>query len=701
VLLRCIGLAVFLLLGPTTVRVAGEGAGLKAVARHARFEDFINGTCGKSGANVYVSRKGRVQVINKWDLNKDGYVDVIIPNDHGMTEVADALIYWNTPAGFRSLMPEFPKERPLSQLVFGLLDTDRRHFTRLPAFGGGRAIVADLNRDGYPDIVFCNYIHNYPGVRSAFIYWGSPTGYAPYLRSELQGFGAVSAKVADLNGDGKPDILLVNQNSGGDYKEGVPTNIFWGNPHNYYSTALMTSLPAHSPYGILAADLDDDGYNDILFTGMSDVAYGNARPAPAWLYRGGPDGFTRARRCDIPAYHRSWTVHAADLNRDGYLDLVFAGVDEGEQAGIILWGGAEGYTASRKTVLPLLMKHVAVHQIADLNRDGYLDLIFATCYLGDVKVFWGGKDGYATQNHEVFKIGAGPLTLADLNGDGQLDFIVGGQLDPKTRSITAPTRIYRGRPDGRPEPKPSFELEGYEVGQICVSDLNRDGYLDIVQSNYKTDNTRSLPVFIYWGDKDGRYLNSRRTDLPAESALGLQTIDLNHDGYPDLVVHNHVKDGEHAQRSCIYWNGPQGFDLHRRTELPTFGPHYSQMIDPGNLYTRELEEEYVSAPIALPNGAGNLRLTWKAEEPPGSKLRMQVRSAATTADLSSAKWIGPTGEGTAFERHAAFRLPVPDRAAFLQYRVLFRSVDGGEWPVLTEVEVAREAGDQGRQVEKE
>ena len=700
-LLRSAGFAAFVFLGAIVAGcLAGEDAGAKVVARHASFEDFVKGTCGNSGANVYVSRKGRVQVINKWDLNKDGYVDVIIPNDHGMTEVADALIYWNGPSGFRSLMPELLKERPMSQVVFGLLDGDRRHFTRLPAFGGGRAIVADLNRDGFPDIVFCNYIHNYPGVRSAFIYWGgqdgykpnrktelptnwasgvaaadlngdgyldlvfanngtepdagghlprmlqrclhlleqsdglrrvtthaleerdnlrccgrglqrrwpsgyrlrlpksretrcqgvlgqreelrrhargrrarlrpdqppggrrqwrwhcrprgdregdsaliffggpnglaatpaaelsapgaraasiadlnrdgspdiafaipsrsgrkstnslvywgskngfspdrrtelptlgaedvaaadlngdghpdlvfansgddvtydvnsyiywgSPTGFAPYMRSELQGFGAVSVTVAELNGDGKPDILLVNRNSGVDYGKGVASNIFWGNPHNYYSTASMTSLPTHGPYGIVAADLDDDGYTDILFTRTSDVAYGGARNASSYLYRGGPDGFATARRGDIPV-SSAYTVHAADLNRDGYLDLVFAGEEEGKPAGIILWGGPDGYTAARKTVLPLLQKRVGGHQIADLNRDGYLDLIFTAVYIGDMEIFWGGKDGYSTQNHEVFKVGAGMPTLADLNGDGQLDFILGGELDPQTK----------------------------------------------------------------------------------------------------------------------------------------------------------------------------------------------------------------------------------------------------------------------------
>ncbi|MCX7426610.1 MAG: VCBS repeat-containing protein [Planctomycetia bacterium] len=933
--------------------LAGEDAGSKVVARHASFEDFVKGTCGNSGANVYVSRKGRVEVINKWDLNKDGYVDVVIPNDHGMTEVADALIYWNGPSGFRSLMPELLKERPMTQLIFGLLDSDRRHFTRLPAFGGGRAIVADLNRDGFPDIVFCNYIHNYPGVRSAFvywggqdgykpnrktelptnwasgvaaadlngdgyldlvfanngtepaledispacssdafiywnsptgfdasrltplksgitydvavadfngdgrpdiafacpkaekpgvkvfwgseknyadtrvedvpvsgpislqagdangdgiadlvvtagdnaliffggpnglattpavelsapgaraasiadlnrdgspdiafaipsrsgrkstnslvywgskngfspdrrvelptlgaegvaaadlngdghpdlvfansgdgvtydvnsyIYWGSPTGFAPYMRSELQGFGAVSVTVAELNGDGRPDILLVNRSSGVDYGKGVASNIFWGNPHNYYSTASMTSLPTQGPYGIVAADLDDDGYTDVLFTRTSDAGYGGAGNASTYLYRGGPDGFTTSRRSDIPV-SSAYTVHAADLNRDGYLDLVFAGGEEGKPAGIILWGGPDDYTAERKTVLPLLQKRVGGHQIADLNRDGFLDLIFTAVYIGDMEIFWGGKDGYSTRNHEVFKVGAGMPTLADLNGDGQLDFILGGELDPQTKRNNGPTRIYWGRPDGRPEPKPAFELESHQAVSICIADLNRDGYLDMAQSNYKTDTTRSFPVFIYWGGKDGKYLNSRRAELPAESAAGLQTIDLNHDGYPDLVVHNHVKDGEHAQNSYIYWNGPQGFDPHRRTELPTLGPHFSQMIDPGNLYTRKLEEEYVSAPVALPAGPGNLRLAWKAEEPPGARLRMQLRYAATEKDLPTAKWTGPTGQDTAFEAHAATLISPPSGTKFMQYRALFTSVDGGEWPVLTEVEI--------------
>ena len=143
------------------------------------------------------------------------------------------------------------------------------------------------------------------------------------------------------------------------YNLGLQTNIFWGNPHNYYSTASITSLPAHCPYGILAADVDDDGFNDILFTRMNDVAYGDDHLAPAWLYRGGADGYTTARRYDIPVRYQAWTVHAADLNRDGHLDLTFASVDKGKQAEAAGKTGAAKILydmAARRTKNPTLRK---------------------------------------------------------------------------------------------------------------------------------------------------------------------------------------------------------------------------------------------------------------------------------------------------------------------------------------------------------
>jgi hypothetical protein len=940
----------------TSASLAGQDKEKQIV--QSGFDAFSRGTFGNGGENLYVSRSGTIQTINQWDINRDGYNDVLLSNDHDIDETVDAFVYWNQGKGFKSLMPELWQRGPLAHVIFDLQDM-QSGMTRLPTMGGGRAIVADLNNDGYPDIVFCNYIHNTPGTRTAYIYWGGPdgyspyhrtelptnwaygvaaadlngdgypdlvfanegaeagienlapdkglssyiywgsatgfdpvrrtllpthgardvaiadinhdgyadiafinnspwgksvevflgsakgysdkalqtiplenatairaadvngdgfadflvaasttfstapgaigkrtgktehnvyvfpgsrdgisperkitlpalepndmavgdfnhdgfadiaiannsdgvsstvpsyiywgsdkgfdakhrtelptlsatgvvavdingdgfpdlifsnyndgktydvpsyiywgsaTGYAPYLRSEIQGFGAVSVVASDLNGDGKPDLVLVNQNSGG--FGGNDTNIFWGNPHHYYSSASVAGIPGFGTYGTTVADLNNDGYVDLVLDGSN--------PHGTYLYWGEPRGFSVDNRMTLPI-DVAYTSAAADFNHDGYLDLAFGGIENGKPVGYILPGSANGYSKNKATILPLKVTRSATIRVADLNHDGYVDLIFTDNYFGEMQIFWGGPDEYSEAHAWTGNLGiGGVLQLADLNGDGKLDFIVTGSFDPKRKSRNTFSRVYWANPDGTPSLKNPVELEAYQAEDCAIADLNHDGYLDLVFSNYMSDSTRSLPIFIYWGGKNG-YSNAHRTDLPAESSAGVQTVDLNGDGYADIIVHNHVKDGRHTIPSYIYWNSPNGFDRDRRTELPGFGPHFTQQIDPGNLYTRKMEEDYISTPLEMPPAAHLNRLTWKGEELHGSKLKFQVRSAPDKQSLTKAKWGGPDGPGSFYLQSGTALSGIEDRDRWVQYRVLFTSPDGGAWPSLSEV----------------
>ncbi|MFN0168331.1 MAG: FG-GAP repeat domain-containing protein [Bryobacteraceae bacterium] len=941
-----------ILLG-AVVAAAALSDGGSSVIRHASFDDFHGGTLGNSGANLYVSRSGEVQVVNHWDLNKDGYLDVLISNDHDVMETVDAFIYWNTGHGFESLLPELWRDRPLAGVLLKLMDRPGT-ITRLPTFGGGRSAIADLNKDGFPDIVFCNYIHNYPGIRTAFVYWGSATGYAPgrktelptnwaagvvavdlngdgypelvfanqgvergsdeispptpddafvywgsatgflperatklasggaqdvtsgdfnkdgfpdlafadsrpgkdrvlifaggktgpkpepsatlalpapnslraadvngdgfqdlvvtlsgkaesiridetpgteetqnsahvflggtnglnareplrlaarharaswvadfnrdgspdiaiangegasyvywgagghfsaarrtelltssasgvaagdfnkdgyldlvfsnsrgegthdvastiywggprgfasYVRSDLQSFGAADVNVSDLNGDGRQDVLLVNQYSGA-VDGRVNSTIFWGNPHHHYSPALMTKLPTAGAYDTTVADYNQDGFPDIVVA--------NSYVEGSYLYWGGKEGYSPSRRQTLPI-GRAIAGSTADLNGDGYLDLVFVG-SKGRvvSAGTILWGSADGFSDKRKSILPLKPKTSLSVSIADLNRDGHLDLVFTDGYFDGVQIFWGNSQDFAESRSWSRKVTAGNVKLADLNNDGYLDFIFPGEFEPQTKTRTAKTRIYWGTKEGTPSFDNVLEMEAYQSLECAVADYNRDGYLDFACSNYMSDSTRSVPMFIFWGNKDGKYSDARRTDLPAESSAGVQALDLNRDGYTDIIIHNHIKDGNHTINTYIYWNGPDGFNKDRKTELPTFGPHFSQMVDAGNLYTRKLEEEYVSAPIALPPGKSAASITWKADEAHGARLDFEVRSAPGKEALATAKWSAcRRGDGAS----ASIPSPGADHR-WLQYRAVFRSPDGGAWPVLRGVEVA-------------
>ena len=940
--------------------LAGEGI------RHASFEDFSAGSLGNSGANLYVSRRGRVQVINRWDLNQDGWPDVVMSNSHDFMDAIDALVYWGSEKGPQSLLPPLWEKRPLAQVLFGLLD-EKPRVTRLPAFGGGRSRIADFNRDGYPDIVFCNFIHNTPGIRYAYlywgnrdgyrpgnrtelatnwgsgveaadlnqdgypdlifanqgvelglehlsqdrglasyiywggangfdaanpelvpthgsadvttanldgddrldlvftndsshaqelqiflgrggygkdagqllplphptsvtacdldrdgkddlvvtgapaegegsgaepgaeihllyllfgspsgidpertfqlpshraqgtfcgdlngdewpdlavashhddsvprdqawasnfqvpsfvywgseqgfspenrsplptlgardvaagdlnrdgfldlvfanerdgvsfdvpsyIYWGSQTGFAPYLRSDLQGFGAVGVQVEDLDGDGNQEVLLVNHTSGHHSGRGTTkSHIFWGNPHSYYSTASVTGLLGNNAYDVTISDLNDDGFVDLVLCNNNiDFAH---------IYWGDASGFSQEKRDSVPAGPAP-TSSTADLNRDGYLDLLFTHNHYKKPNAVILWGSDEGYSGAKKTTLTLAVGRTGTHRIADLNRDGWLDLVFPA-RSGELQISWGGSDGYSESRIWIGKTAAGQVELADLDADGYLDFVIASAIMPETRSHNTRTRIYRGTPEGVPDLHPIADLESYTAIESAIADLDRDGFLDLALTNYMSDSTRSLPLFVYWGSEGARYSNQNRTDLPAESSSGVQTLDLNRDGYPEVIVHNHVKDGVHTIDSAIYWNGPEGLSADRRTMLPTTGTHMSARVDPGNLYTRRLEEEYISVPLALAEGSASYRLSWQGEEPQGTKLRLQIRTAPTREGLKAIPWQGNGGEGSFYDGPGLIRGLGADQR-WIQYRVLFTSADGGAWPVLTRVKI--------------
>src|SRR5262245_6863747 len=58
------------------------------------FLDFVEGEFGDGGANTYVSADGGVRLINLYDLNNDGNVDVVFPSTHDNNEAIPLFVYW-------------------------------------------------------------------------------------------------------------------------------------------------------------------------------------------------------------------------------------------------------------------------------------------------------------------------------------------------------------------------------------------------------------------------------------------------------------------------------------------------------------------------------------------------------------------------------------------------------------------------------
>ena len=86
--------------------------------------------------------------------------------------------------GLRSLLPPIPDLQPLGRLLREIRAREQG-VTRLPSDGGGRSLLVDLNGDGWLELVFCNFIHNYSVYMNALIYWGSADGFRADRRTML------------------------------------------------------------------------------------------------------------------------------------------------------------------------------------------------------------------------------------------------------------------------------------------------------------------------------------------------------------------------------------------------------------------------------------------------------------------------------------------------------------------------------------
>ena len=915
-------------LAPSLV-LAGEPA-LDPWVLHDTFEDFATGTFGDGGSNIYATAGGTVELIHRWDLNNDGFLDVLASQAHDTVGNEDVLIYWGGQDGPRSIMPPVPDHQPLGRLLRQIRQREGVA-TRLPSDGAGRAVLADLNTDGWPEIVFCNHIHNYSVHMDAFVYWGGPEGYGRQHLTRLPTLMAAGVAAADFNGDGFVDLAFANEGTEGGgrfgYHHHLASYVYWNGPTGF-ADLKRTELPSvravdcaagdvngdglpellivnrddeqnsiylywnvsgnlsadrrmviarDNPVGVelmdlngdhrtdlvimhgnntaeillnrdgalqegpgatlatngalkcRAADLNKDGRPDLVFSnpggpsfvywadakgfskdrraelptlaardvaiadfnldGWQDLAFANEHDAGTYdvnshVYWNSPDGFDPAHRRDLQGFgavaalagdlnkdrhadlvllnrhsgrqggspgtliywgnprahysqaavkhltvghdvvatadldrngfvdliyptgdiywgsaegydeHRRLTlkipggtgVCVADLNRDGHLDLLYSAGSVRNFRGLILWGSEDGYSVENKTELPVQSNMVQTPTIADLNKDGHLDLVFPDVDSPNLEFFWGGANGtYGPERHTRMQVqSASTVEVADLNGDGWLDLVLGGTYD--NTQFGRPTRhgvILWGGPDGYDNQR-SQRLEAYESEEQVVADLNQDGFLDIVMSNYHGHTTRTIPVFIYWGGPDGTYSSARRTSLPAESSLALTVADFNRDRWLDLLVHNHIKDGDHGYGSHLYWGSPQGFDAGRRDWIQTFGVHFGAGRDIGNIYDRKLRETYESAPLEAPAGRTSARLSWSASTPHGTAVRFQARWARASEGLTSAAWHGPDGAGSYYDCPDA-TLSIPVGKQWMQYRAVLTTPDGGSTPVLERV----------------
>jgi hypothetical protein len=549
--------------------------------------------------------------------------------------------------------------------------------TALPALAPRDVAVADLDGDGRPDVVLANQRSATTYDIPSYVYWGNPWGYGTHRRSELQTFGAVSVAIGDVNRDGKADLAFANTSSalvsGPDTRE--DSLVYWGAPHRGYSTARVGRYPTNAAMGSVIADLDDDGHPELLFANMADASF---------LFRGTPSGPSPRRPRELrfagSAPHNAFEV--ADLDRDGWLDVLLTTRVSATAGGctVLLRGSAAGISDRRSVSIPYDLKGVANPRLADLDGDGRLDLFLPASYDTRSAILWGGTEPFSMRRSTLIdEPHVGNVEFADLDRDGFLDLILCKVFDlgePNHRAGSR-IRIRYGGPKGFFE-RPATELPVRGALDVVVADLNQDGALDIGVAQYSGGDRADLPFVIFWNDGQGRFAPGNRNEaLPGYGGTAALAADFDDDGRIDLAVFHHQLAGNHNVDSFIYWGAPEGFSARNATALPAAGPHWAENADIGNLYTRRLEETYTSVPVELPAGLARVELAAEARTPLGSTVRLEVRVASERAGLARRPW----------EKLAPVGARVGPSERWLQYRVVLVGGRGDATPYLEGVTI--------------
>jgi hypothetical protein len=383
-------------------------------------------------------------------------------------------------------------------------------FTFLPevnydsgGYGGQSVAVADVNGDGKLDLVVANICASVancsnsgagPGEVSVLLGNGNGT-FQPAVSYSSGGFLALSVAIEDVNSDGKPDLIVVNECASSCVNGLGPggVSVLINNGDGTFKAPVSYSSGGRQASSVVLGDVDGDGMLDLVVAnncqGGSSAGCSNSDHGEVSVLLGNGNGtFQPPISYDTGGIYAK-TVAIGDLNGDGHPDLVVANIiDSGFTHGIIgvLLNNGDGTFKSPVSYNSVAQDAEGV-AIGDVNGDGKPDLVVANgcqqtnCAQG-VTVFLGKGNG-TFASPVTYSSGADAsysVLIADLNGDGHPDLAVASWAPHSVG-------VLMGNGDGTFQAPVIYDTgTGYccsGANSVAVGDANDDGKPDLLVAN--------------------------------------------------------------------------------------------------------------------------------------------------------------------------------------------------------------------------
>ncbi len=438
--------------------------------------------------------------------------------------------------------------------------------------------VGDLNGDGFPDLVTSSQrlIQGTDHHTGVFVFinngngtFQSPAGYP------TDGYAAnpwESVAIADVDGDGKPDLVVLNSALICCTPVGFPSvSMLRGNGDGTFQTAVSYPLSIYPdtqvlPTKLTVADVNGDGKADVLVSNSINhtnlFGINQFRGGVSVLVNNGDGTFASAVLYDSGGYHNAAAVIAADVNGDGFIDILAtntcstAAVNPGNGSacfdvnlghfvpgaiGVLLGNG----NGTFQTAVTYASGGITPGSLAavDLNRDGSPDLLVtnAACFscggTSTAVLIANGNGSFQTPviySNGAFALGPVWVAAGDVDGDGLDDVAVLSGCGAGGNCAGA-LSLLLGNGDGTLEPATVYLWESAALGispnTLVLADLNKDAKPDVVVATWnsvgfmlnQTPRSATITTLLSEPNPSGEGLAMTLTATVSSAAPGVPT----------------------------------------------------------------------------------------------------------------------------------------------------------------------------------
>ena len=288
----------------------------------------------------------------------------------------------------------------------------------------------------------------------------------------------------------------------------------------------------------------------------------------------------------LPVGTHPTMVTVADVNKDGNVDILAANSDSGN-ASVYLGDGKGGFAQANGSPFSAGQNPADI-TTGDFNSDGNADIAIANHGAKLVTVLLGnGRGQFSSAPGSPISVESNPhphgIAVADFNGDRKPDIAIDSWAENKVLVIF-------GKGDGAFQtPGVKFDVGRMPYQRLRAADVNEDGNADIITSNFE-----AASVSVLLADGHG---NFARKDFPAPpDPFGIALADLNGDRHLDIAISHYSGHGTDPSKnalSVLFGDGKGNFS-------PAKGSPFSTGHYPGTLAAGDLNSDGI-ADIVLCN----------------------------------------------------------------------------------------------------